>query len=204
MIPITARPVLSLFIAFIVALLLPTPAHGAATPDVPFLGDIYELQAPTQQVLATAHKRVPDKDVVQSLDDDYNDLRASVNGLLERIASDVENNSMHQDVWQQRATTVIQEARDFYNHAKNAGRGRRQSGSRPVDIKCPTGIHGCSFEVNYDFEKMIQDGHTLRIDQLKVDDAQRQAYAARVRAHFWPRLCEIGLEKPACPAPSKT
>ena len=72
-------------------------------------------------MLETVHKRVADKAVIQSLDDDYNDLRASVNGLLERIASDVENNTMHQDVWQQHAGTVIQEARDFYRHAKNAG-----------------------------------------------------------------------------------
>src|SRR5579864_4672008 len=84
-IPIYSRPFLPLFIALIVALLLPAPVRSAATPDVPFLGDVYELQAPTQQVLETAHKRVADKAVIQSLDDDYNDLRASVNGLLERI-----------------------------------------------------------------------------------------------------------------------
>src|SRR5436305_1752624 len=78
-IPINSRSFLPLFLALIVALLLPAPARSAATPDVPFLGDVYELQAPTQQVLETVHKRVADKAVIQSLDDDYNDLRASVN-----------------------------------------------------------------------------------------------------------------------------
>ena len=189
--------------AFIAALLLPISARSAATPDIPFLGDVYELQPATQQVLETAHKRVADKSVLDALDNDYDDLRSSVNGLLERIASDVENNTMHQDIWQQHAATVIQEAHDFYNRAKSAGNARRQSGGRPVDIKCPTGLHNCSFEVNYDFEKLIQDGHTFRLDQLKVDDSERQAYAARVRAHFWPRRCAIGLEKPACLPPSK-
>jgi hypothetical protein len=109
---------------------------------------------------------------------------------------------MHEAIWQQRADDVIQQAQDFYKHARAAGTMRRQSGSRPVDVKCPASFRGCSFEASYDFGKLIDDSHALKTAQLKIDEQERSAYAARVRAHFWPKRCEIGLEKPAC-APEK-
>jgi len=212
-------------IATLFSLVLLTSAAAAQTklPDVPFVGELIRLRQTTVELLKILHRHAHPKDkaALARFDDQYDFLKASVNGLLESVARDVEFNTPHDSDWKKSADDIIAQAQQF----QLALRGTQADPRRQAALY-RGGMGGqLNFEWNpkeksvllkyeVDFSKAHEDATNLKLKELEaqlqsqqkaaqVAADERKAFAADLLAQQWPNRCAVGLEKPACAPQSK-
>ena len=178
---------------------------NSTSADLPFLDDLIQLKPHIVNALRTVHSHVKDPNVIDDFDGTYDDMVASVNGLLEVIASDIESDHLHVDSWTKQANAIIVQANSFNASIQALRHGRRQAGAVSRSSSVTLGKTGVAVNIDLlDLLPMKKSLDDMRNAQAIADQKERETRAAQIRIEVWPERCALGLDKLPCPGATRT
>lgn len=214
--------VLGIMLASMVASSGGVSVLAAATPDVPFVDDLEQLQPVILTNLSHIHTWLAKQPCrYYQFDETYDNLAAEVNGFLVSLAGDISRNNFHEQSWKDESSAIIDQLKKFNDLLTQTQTAIEDNSLPPPAMNCPYSTLQSSggpppppgkpqFQVSIpvsDVSKMITDAQTRRIEGLQADNAERAAFASTILQQKWPQECELNLQgkKLPCvegPAPS--
>jgi len=184
---------------------------GGATPDVPFVDDLVQIQPKILTNLAHIHVWLASQPCrYYRFDESYDSLAAEVNGFLASLADDIKRNNFYEAQWKDESSSIIDELKKFNDLLAQTTAAIEDNSLPPAAPNCPYSAFQSStssvpppqkpaLQISVpvspaDWSKMINDAQSRRIEGQINDDQQRAAFAEQIQGDLWPQECQLSLQ----------